>query len=74
MADYSEPDLQLTSDGQFICMHDPTLDATTNVMDFPEFADRRTTMQVEGSAVTGVFAVNLTLAEIGTLSVKQVRA
>ena len=32
-ADWAEPDLQLTKDGELICMHDPTLDATTNVYD-----------------------------------------
>jgi len=70
-ADWAEPDLQLTQDGQLICMHDPTLDATTNVYDFPEYADRKTTLMVDGKAVTGVFAVNLTLHEISNLRVKQ---
>ena len=36
-ADYIEQDLQLTKDGVLVCIHDDTLDRTTNVEDvFPE--------------------------------------
>ncbi len=38
-ADYIEPDLAMTSDGVLICLHDVTLDATTNVADV--FPDRK---------------------------------
>ncbi len=46
-ADFVEPDLQITGDGILICMHDPTLERTTNVADvFPDRyrkeAERRT--------------------------------
>ncbi len=39
-ADYIEPDLQFTSDGELVAMHDDTLDRTTNVEDlFPDAED-----------------------------------
>lgn len=70
LADYSEPDLVLTSDKRFIAMHDLTLDATTNVADmFP--ASRKDTFTIEGQAITGYYAINFTLSEIKTLTVKQ---
>ena len=56
-ADYIEPDLQLTSDGQLVAMHDATLTRTTNVRSL--FAARN-----------GGFRVSdFTLAEIKTLTV-----
>jgi glycerophosphoryl diester phosphodiesterase len=70
LADYSEPDLVLTSDLHFIAMHDLTLEATTNVADlFP--VSRQETFVVEGTAITGYYVVNFTLAEIKTLTVRQ---
>jgi glycerophosphoryl diester phosphodiesterase len=39
-ADYVEQDLQVTKDGVLVCMHDPTLERTTNVEDV--FPDRST--------------------------------
>ena len=36
-ADFVEQDLQITSDGALVCLHDPTLERTTNVEElFPE--------------------------------------
>ncbi|MCU0706573.1 MAG: hypothetical protein MUF18_21665 [Fimbriiglobus sp.] len=38
-ADFVEPDLQLTKDGVLVCLHDTTLERTTNVKDvFPDRA------------------------------------
>jgi glycerophosphoryl diester phosphodiesterase len=38
-ADFVEPDLQLTKDGVLVCLHDPTLERTTNVAEmFPDRA------------------------------------
>ncbi|MBW4593549.1 MAG: glycerophosphodiester phosphodiesterase [Brasilonema angustatum HA4187-MV1] len=42
-------------------------EATTNVVDFPEFASRLTTKLLDGNRVTGWFAEDFTLAEIKTL-------
>ncbi|MBO3462338.1 MAG: glycerophosphodiester phosphodiesterase [Aetokthonos hydrillicola CCALA 1050] len=48
----------------------PTIqEATTNVADFPKFADRLTTKFLDGANVTGWFAEDFTLAEI-----KEIRA
>lgn len=69
--DYSEPDLILTQDGQFIAMHDLTLEGTTNIEDFPEYIDRKSTFVIEGIALSGYYAINFTLAEIKRLRVRQ---
>jgi len=70
-ADYSEPDLVLTKDGEFIAMHDLTLEGTTNVESFPEYNERISTFVVEGKATTGYYAINFTLSEIQGLRLKQ---
>jgi glycerophosphoryl diester phosphodiesterase len=57
-ADYIEPDLQLTSDGGLVAMHDDTLQRTTNVVDL--FAPRNGGYKVS----------DFSLAEIRTLTVK----
>jgi glycerophosphoryl diester phosphodiesterase len=68
-ADYIEPDLVATRDGQLIARHEPLLDDTTDVKSRPEFANRRTTKELDGKSITGFFASDFTLAEI-----KQLRA
>jgi len=68
-ADYIEPDLVATRDGHLIARHEPLLDDTTDVKSRPQFAQRRTTKQLDGKSVTGFFASDFTLAEI-----KQLRA
>ena len=56
--DYIEPDLQLTSDGVLVAMHDTTLNRTTNVASL-------------FTARNGAYRVSdFTLAEIKTLTVK----
>lgn len=61
-ADYLEPDLVLTRDGQLIALHDRTLNATTNVAEvFPDRARQN------GQH----YAVDFTLAEIKTLEVRE---
>lgn len=71
LADYSEPDLILTKDKYFIANHDLTLEGTTNVMDFPEYASRVSTFNIEGKDITGIYAINFTLAEIQRLTIRQ---
>ncbi|MCR5866546.1 MULTISPECIES: glycerophosphodiester phosphodiesterase family protein [Aquincola] len=56
-ADYIEPDLQLTKDGQLVAMHDTSLARTTNVE------------QVLGQRNGGYRVGDYTLAEIKTLTV-----
>jgi glycerophosphoryl diester phosphodiesterase len=70
-ADYIEPDLVATKDGQLIARHEPNLSATTDVSLHPEFAARFTTKIVDGVAESGWFASDFTLAEIRTLRAVQ---
>jgi len=66
-ADFVEPDLVMTKDGQLIARHDNVLDLTTDVATRPEFAGRKTTKTVDGVTVTGWFSEDFTLDEIKTL-------
>lgn len=61
-ADYIEPDLVATSDGQFICLHDIYLEPTTNVEQV--FPNRH---RSDGHW----YAIDFTLKEIKTLSVHE---
>ncbi|MFZ5484548.1 MAG: glycerophosphodiester phosphodiesterase [Pseudomonadota bacterium] len=70
-ADFIEPDLVATKDGELIARHEPNITGTTDVADHPEFADRYTTRMVDGVAESGWFATDFTLAEIKTLRAKQ---
>lgn len=66
-ADFIEPDLVATKDGELIARHEPNITATTDVASRPEFASRKTTRLVDGASETGWFATDFTLAEIKTL-------
>ena len=66
-ADFVEPDLVATKDGQLIARHEPNITSTTNVATLAQFASRRTTKKVDGVDETGWFASDFTLAEIKTL-------
>jgi glycerophosphoryl diester phosphodiesterase len=70
-ADFIEPDLVATRDGHLIARHEPVLDDTTDVAARSEFADRRTTRNLDGKSVTAFFAGDFTLAEIKTLRARQ---
>jgi glycerophosphoryl diester phosphodiesterase len=64
-ADYVEPDLQITSDGVLIALHDLTLERTTDVEEV--FPDRFQEVEVRGE-MTRVWPVNdFTFEEIRTL-------
>jgi hypothetical protein len=54
-ADFIETDILASKDGALICFHDVTLDEITDVAEHKEFANRRTTYEVEWSNVTGWF-------------------
>jgi glycerophosphoryl diester phosphodiesterase len=68
-ADFIEPDLVATRDGELIARHEPLLDDTTDVAQRPEFAARKSTRELDGKSITGFYASDFTLAEI-----KQLRA
>ena len=70
-ADFIEPDLVATKDGELIARHEPNITGTTDVSTRAEFANRRTTKMVDGVAETGWFSTDFTLAEIKTLFATQ---
>ncbi len=70
-ADFIEPDVVSTSDGHLIVRHEPLLSVTTNIIDHPEFADRKRTRKLDGIDTTDFFTCDFTLAEIKTLRAKQ---
>src|SRR5918998_1681814 len=49
-ADYIEPDLVITRDGVLVARHENEIGGTTDVADRPEFADRRATKEIDGTA------------------------
>ena len=70
-ADFIEPDLVATKDGELIARHEPNLIATTDVASRAEFAERRRKVTVDSVSEDGFFARDFTLAEIKTLSAVQ---
>lgn len=70
-ADYIEPDLVITKDGQLVARHDRYLSSTTNIGDHGEFADRKTVK--EGREEADWFVEDFTLAELKTLRAVQPR-
>jgi glycerophosphoryl diester phosphodiesterase len=85
-ADFIEPDLVVTKDGVLIARHEPALailnadgtvnfnNTTTDVYDiskYPQFADRKKTVSLDGTEITGWFAEDFTLEEIKTLKALQ---
>jgi glycerophosphoryl diester phosphodiesterase len=70
-ADVVEPGVVPTKDGRLVARHENELSGTTDVSTRPEFADRQTTKAIDGTAVTGWFSEDFTLAEIKTLYAKE---
>lgn len=64
-ADYVEQDLVITRDGVLICLHDPTLERTTDVEAL--FPDRFTEVTADGQTVRRWYPEHFTLAEIKRL-------
>lgn len=80
-ADYIEPDLVITKDGVLVARHENAIailnadgsvrEATTDVIDRPEFAARKTTKLIDGQSITGWFTEDFTLAELKTLRARE---
>ncbi|UGQ10411.1 glycerophosphodiester phosphodiesterase [Yinghuangia sp. ASG 101] len=70
-ADYIEPDLVSTKDGVLVARHENEISGTTDVASHPEFTARKTTKTIDGTAVTGWFTEDFTLAELKTLRAKE---
>jgi glycerophosphoryl diester phosphodiesterase len=66
-ADFIEPDLVSTRDHVLVARHENEISGTTDVASRPEFAGRRTTKTIDGTALTGWFTEDFTLAELKTL-------
>ena len=67
-ADYIEPDLVSTKDGELVARHENDIGGTTNVKDVPGFAGRRTTKTIDGVVHADTwFTEDFTLAELKTL-------
>ncbi len=64
-ADFVEQDLAVTRDGVLICLHDASLERTTDVEE--KFPGRVTTQTIEGRTRKAWLANDFTLAEIKTL-------
>ncbi|WP_289063250.1 glycerophosphodiester phosphodiesterase [uncultured Zobellia sp.] len=73
-ADYIEPDLVMTKDSVLIARHEPFISGTTNVADLPEFADLKTTKNLDGKRITDWFVSDFTLEQIKKLKAKQARS
>ena len=70
-ADFIEPDLVVTKDGQLVVRHENEISGTTDVANHPEFARRRTTKTIDGETVTGWFTEDFTLSELRTLRARE---
>lgn len=80
-ADLIEPDLVITKDGILVARHENAIaildasgavkEATTDVVDRPEFAARKTTKTIDGQHITGWFTEDFTLAELKTLRARE---
>jgi glycerophosphoryl diester phosphodiesterase len=70
-ADFIEPDLVSTKDHVLVARHENEISGTTDVAGHPEFAERRVTKLIDGSAVTGWFTEDFTLAELKTLRARE---
>jgi glycerophosphoryl diester phosphodiesterase len=70
-ADFIEPDLVPTRDGELVARHENEIGGTTDVAEHPEFADRRTTKTIDGERVTGWFTEDFTLAELKRLRARE---
>lgn len=66
-AEYIEPDVVVSRDGVLVVRHENELSSSTDIAARPEFADRRTTKEVEGVELPGWFTEDFTLAELRTL-------
>ncbi|WP_010203743.1 glycerophosphodiester phosphodiesterase family protein [Salinibacterium sp. PAMC 21357] len=70
-ADAVEPDIVATRDGVLVLRHENEISGTTNVADHPEFANRRTSKTIDGTAMTGWFTEDFTWAELATLRARE---
>jgi glycerophosphoryl diester phosphodiesterase len=63
--------LVCTKDGILIARHENEISTTTDIIQHPEFTNRRTTKIIDGKSVTGWFTEDFTLAELKTLKARE---
>lgn len=68
-ADYIEPDLVVTKDGQLIARHENEIGGTTNVSQL--YPERKRSQLIDGIELSGWFSEDFTLAEIQQLRARQ---
>jgi len=66
-ADFVEPDIVATKDGVLVLRHENEISGTTDVASRGEFADRRTTKELDGHELIGWFTEDFTWDELATL-------
>ncbi|MBM7471409.1 glycerophosphodiester phosphodiesterase family protein [Subtercola frigoramans] len=66
-ADFVEPDIVVTRDGQLVLRHENEISGTTDVAEHPEFAHLLTSKVVDGVVYDGWFTEDLSWAELSTL-------
>ena len=66
-ADYIEPDLVMTRDGELVARHENRLDGTTDVAEREEFVRRRSSREIGGEEVSGWFSEDFSLRELKRL-------
>ncbi len=69
--DAVEPDVVVSRDGVLVVRHENEISGTTDVADHPQFADRRTTKTIDGTALTGWFTEDFTWDELATLRCRE---
>jgi glycerophosphoryl diester phosphodiesterase len=69
--DAVEPDLVATKDRVLVIRHENEISGTTDVASHPEFADRRTTREIDGVSLTGWFTEDFTWAELAMLNARE---
>lgn len=70
-ADFIEPDLVMTKDGQLVARHENNISDTTDVSSRAEFKDRKTSKVIDGTKHSGWFTEDFTLAELKALRAKE---
>ncbi|WP_336963095.1 glycerophosphodiester phosphodiesterase [Acinetobacter pittii] len=70
-ADFIEPDLVSTQDGVLVARHENEIGGTTNVSTLSQFADRKTTKNIDGKDLTGWFTEDFTLSELQQLKARE---
>jgi glycerophosphoryl diester phosphodiesterase len=70
-ADFIEPDLVSTQDGVLVTRHENEIGGTTNVSTLSQFADRKTTKNIDGNDLTGWFTEDFTLSELQQLKARE---